>query len=505
MSRIGWITRWVGVCTCALALVAAGLRGATQNSPALHALLIGGGPDEENNTAEIEAHVRFVAGLLKGNAATRTTLLFADGNARHATVSYADSASLSAGQRALDVLLPKDNFGAPTRTRAPELGDGVSIAGAAQRQPIRRAFKDLVTNVSAGRGTPPQPVLVYVAGHGTHNEKDEENSAYELWNNESLSVRDLAAELARLPARTPVTLVMAQCYSGAFANVIFRRADPKEEGLVDLDLAGFFSAAADREAAGCGSDVGAADFQDFSSYFFGALGERDRLSAPITGADFDGDGRVSLHEAFCYALIHDESIDTPVCTSQIFLRRFVSLSEAEIYATPFAQILRDATAAERAALEALSERLELRGDGRALHAYDRLSFTDPISRPAQLTRLRLAREKLGALRAEMLDALFAHWPALRWKDSPEYDAAAAGALRELDADRAGCDRLVEAHAEVERADKALDVEEACLLRFTALCEGIVRASRLRSSGSSAALQARFERLRAAEMRSLPLR
>lgn len=495
------VTLWVGFLFAVVALAVARMHAAGTGAPALHALLIGGGPNEESNTAEIEAHVRFVAGLLKGGATTKTTLLFADGDARHATVSYADSASLSSGQRALDVLLPKDDFGAPTRTRAPELE--TPIHGAALRQPIRRAFKELMANVLPSRGMPPQPVLVYVAGHGTRNEKDEENNAYELWNGEALSVRDLAAELARLPARTPVTLVMAQCYSGAFANVIFRRGDPKEEQLNDLDLAGFFSAAADREAAGCGSDVDASDFQDFSSYFFGALSGQDRLGASVTGADFDGDGRVCPHEAFCYALIHDESIDTPVCTSQIFLRRFVSLSEAEIYATPYAQILRDATAAERAALEALSERLDLRGDNRALAAYDRLSFTDPVGRPAQLTQLRLAKEKLAALRSETLDTLFSRWPALRWKDSSEYDSAVTSALRELDADRALCDRLLDARAEVERADKALDVEEAHLLRFTALCAGIVRAGRLRASGSDA-LKARFERLRGAETRSLPL-
>ena len=493
----------VGAWLSLFCLGAAGLRGAgdealTSRTAPLHALILSGGPDTENNTAEIEDHTRFVAGLLTG-AASRTTL-FADGNARNATVTFVDSGSVNVGQRALEVLLPKDNFGPPTHTRAPDLG--VALDGAAKRQSIHRAFAKLSASTSRA-ATPPAAVLIYVAGHGSHNQKNEENNSCDLWDNESFSVRDLAAELARLPAKTPVTLVMAQCYSGAFANVIFRGGDPKNEQLSELDLAGFFSAAADREAAGCGADVGAADFQDFSSYFFGALSERDRLGKMITGADYDKDGSVTLHEAFCYALVHDESIDTPVCTSQIFLRRFVPLSEPEIYGTPFPEILRDATAAERVALDTLSERLELTGDQRLLAAYDRLSFVDPVGRPAQLTRLRVAREKLAALRSETLFGLFERWPALRWKDAPEYEAAADGAVHELDGDRAACDRLLAAAAESGRANDAVDVEEAFLLRFTSLCEGIVRASRLRAGGDGA-LKARFERLRRAEMRGLSL-
>jgi hypothetical protein len=499
MSNLLRVALWLGV----FCLGAAGLRGAGDEALApraapLHALILSGGPDPENNTAEIEEHARFVAGLLTA-AASRTTL-FADGNARNATVTFVDSGSVSAGQRALEVLLPKDDFGPPTRTRAPDLG--VALDGAAKRQPIHRAFARL--SASSGRAaTPAASVLIYVAGHGSHNKKNEENNTYELWDNESLSVRDLAAELTRLPPKTPVTLVMAQCYSGAFANVIFRGGDPKNEQLSELDLAGFFSAAADREAAGCGADVGTADFQDFSSYFFGALSERNRLGKAITGADSDKDGRVSLHEAFCHALIHDESIDTPVCTSQIFLRHFLPLSEPEIYGTPFAEILRGATAAERAALEALSERLELTGDQRLLAAYDRLSFADPVGRAAQLTRLRVAREKLAALRSETLAGLLERWPALRWKDAPEYDVTADSAMRELEGNRAACDSLLAAAAESGRADNALNVEEAFLLRFTSLCEGIVRAGHLRAGGDEA-LKARFERLRRAEMRSLPL-
>ena len=41
----------------------------------------------------------------------------------------------------------------------------------------------------------------------------------------------------------------------------------------------------------------------------------------MSGADYNHDGRVGMDEAFAYSLIHDTSIDVPVCTSDIYLRQ----------------------------------------------------------------------------------------------------------------------------------------------------------------------------------------
>src|SRR5205823_5042163 len=103
-----------------------------------------------------------------------------------------------------------------------------------------------------------------------------------------------------------------------------------------------------------------------------ALSGHDRLGEPVTGADFDKDGRVSFHEALCYALIHDPTIDAPTCTSDAFLVRFAPGTNADIYTTSFDKILAEASPAQRAVLEELSARLELTGDARLIEAYDRL-------------------------------------------------------------------------------------------------------------------------------------
>jgi hypothetical protein len=77
-----------------------------------------------------------------------------------------------------------------------------------------------------------------------------------------------------------------------------------------------------------------------------------------------------MNEAFAYALIHDDSIDTPVCTSDVFLRRFVKTPDPEIMGTPFSEVEKWATRAQLAALDWLSDSIQLKGEDRIQQAYN---------------------------------------------------------------------------------------------------------------------------------------
>jgi hypothetical protein len=408
------------------AAVAAGITFWAANPQAaevpLHAILVGGGPDLENNGAEIESHLRFAAEILPRGA--QRFIHFTDGKSRGKTVSFTDSAKLSPGRRALHTLLPNGGFGPEAEARKPEIGQ--KLEGAARRDAIRAS----IGKIPAKAGESATPVLLYFAGHGSENSWNAENNSYHLWDNEQLSVSHLASEISRLPVRAPIALIMVQCYSGAFANVLFRYGDPAND-LIEHDLAGFFAASKDREAAGCGTEIHEPHYQDFSSYFFGALCGRSRLGQPVTGADYDGDGTVNMYEAFCFALIHDDSPDTPTCTSQAFLSRFVSLANPELYATPFAKIMAAANPAQQAALTALSEKLELTGEDRLITAFDRLNFRNPIARAALVSQRAAAQERLSKLQEQALAGLFQRHPALRWAGTDAYDAAAEKAEQEL--------------------------------------------------------------------------
>ncbi len=185
-------------------------------------------------------------------------MLFADGKTNGAKVCYVDTSPEATARQALGVLLPKDDELSKPDLRPLQLG--LPLDGAAESRSIHRAIGKLALEAQAKPG----PMLLYFAGHGS-SAVSTAPAAYDLWNDSELDAHQLAKELARLPRTTPVVLVMAQCFSGAFGNVVYTGGDPKQ-APVPRNIAGFFSAAPDREASGCSWETGEADYQDFSSY-----------------------------------------------------------------------------------------------------------------------------------------------------------------------------------------------------------------------------------------------
>lgn len=307
-------------------------------APPLRVLMLGGGPDLPHNQAAIESNVRYVSRLLPKNAENR--VLFFDGKPQSKDVLCEDS-------------------GGRQYYRRPQLPrlDGPDTLPA-----IKAEFQTLAF------GPASVPVLIYATGHGSPGDETLDNNDYDLWNGGSLSVKTLAGQIQTLPESTPVTLVMVQCFSGSFGNLLFENGDPNAP-LINRDLCGFFAAISARPAAGCTPEINEADYRDFTGYFFAALSGRSRLGKPITGADYNHDGRVGMDEAFAYTLIHDDSIDTPVCTSDVFLRRFVPDAGFSFVQTPWSELTAWATPGQRAALDALSADLHEQGEGRLRDTY----------------------------------------------------------------------------------------------------------------------------------------
>ncbi len=342
--------------------------------PALHVLIAGSGPDLAHNQVAIESNVRYVARLLPKGTATR--VLFADGRPQTKDVLYAGE---NGGDRFRAPRLP--SLDAPNRLRD---------------------FDAQARALTSGRRA---PLLLYFTGHGSPSPAgDDDDSSYDMWGGDDLSVRHLAGVLNRIPPAVPVTVIMVQCFSGSFGNLLFQNADPHVP-LAPRHLCGFFASVAQRPAAGCTPNVNEADYHDFTGYFFAALSGTDRQGRPTSGADYDGDGRVGMNEAFAYTLIHDDSIDTPVCTSDIFLRRFVKTPEADVFQVPFSQVCRWAGRAQLAALRGLSDALKLSGEGRAASAYRRFQKTGIDSDDLQdVRRLRFVRLVKSVVLAHTLEA-----------------------------------------------------------------------------------------------------
>jgi hypothetical protein len=309
----------------------------------LSALIVGGGPDLENNQVAIESNVRYVDRLLNPQISRR--ILFADGNPDTKSVLYEDANGSSYYRR-------------------PEI---YKIDGPSAIDPFKAECDRLAEEAKSGAA---DRVLLYFTGHGNGNEPSNyDDNYFDFWNDRKLSVQQLASCIDVLPPKTPVTLVMVQCFSGSFGNLIFQDGDPTKP-LSDRPICGFFAAVAPRMAAGCTASIKEVDYHDFTGYFFAALTGEDRMGRPVTGADYKRDGKITMSEAYAYALIHDDSIDTPTCTSDTFLRRFVKIPDADCFAESWSQIRKWATRAQVAALDALSTDVHVTGEYRAKVAYD---------------------------------------------------------------------------------------------------------------------------------------
>jgi hypothetical protein len=226
------------------------------------------------------------------------------------------------------------------------------------------------------------PAFIYFTGHGSIA-PDLKVSQFDLWSRQRFAVPDLINSLKAYPKSKKVTLLMVQCHSSDFANVMYRNGDPIQ-GLADLRICGFFASIAARPAAGCTPAVNEEYYKDFSSYFLAALTGHDRVGRPVDGADFDHNGKVGMNEAFCWSLINDDSIDTPVCTSDVFLKTAAQLSDVEVFHTPYSDVLKWANAAQRAALVGLSEKLGLDGEDRlsgALEKYGKIGENEQQTKP----------------------------------------------------------------------------------------------------------------------------
>jgi len=196
----------------------------------------------------------------------------------------------------------------------------------------------------------PEPLLLYLGGHGNLGDLPRHNTV-SLWADSALSVVDLAARLDESPR--PVRLVITTCFSGGFADVVFRGAD-EALGASTSERCGLFSAPWDLEATGCDPNPDRATHDGYGLHVLEALRGRDREGHPLPRPvlDLDGDGRISLLEAHTRARIASTSADVPTTTAERWLR-FTAPSRG-----PQAPV---SLPEEDAVVAALGERLGLQG------------------------------------------------------------------------------------------------------------------------------------------------
>lgn len=414
-------------------------------------LTLGGGYSPEGNQASLEENVVFFQTVLseKHLASNRHDLYFADGDDEAPDLQVmADQPTVKPNRPATELLTSLH------RRRGAERVEYRNHRVRNVRGPLnpslaRESLESIAKVVHEG-----DRLIVYVTAHGSEGPEDDEfDTTIDCWDEKMISAREFGQWMDALPPRVPVVMVMAQCYCGGFARTIFEDLDSKR-GLSPHRRVGFFAQQHNLPAQGCRPDI--EHDQEFSSYFWGAMTGRSRVGTPIKGCDLDGNGVISFSEAYAYAVWAGETIDIPLTTSDILLRKYSRLSIGN-------QILGTSTDASalRGSLQSyidigrpMAGRIVTRlGDLLGFKLKDDASavvdaYNDHWKHPPAPKTGSAGRRALGASRRELLREVTEKWPELgdrrRWEDSPllkeENQQQLFAEIKELDAWRAYDDR-----------------------------------------------------------------
>lgn len=476
-----------------------------------HLLVMGGGGAPTNNQISLEKNIRYfhrIAGRLGWDDASRD-VFFACGNDRSQDdVQYLAAASDEpSALRMIDALIGP-RYRQSKAYRPHDLGSDDWPEQEIETSPEHIA--NWFDNHTQAFG-PDDRVVVYFTGHGSKGPKDNaQNTGLHLWSKKKMPMQPFVGHLDKLNKQTPVVLVMVQCYSGGFANVIFNEGNP-DKGLSEHNRCGFFASVHNRTAAGCTPHVNEADYKEYSSYFWAALSGEDRLGEPIDRPDYNDDGETSYLEAHAYAMIHSDSVDLSMSTTDRLVRALVPDSEenqpGQLTAdSDYRKLLASADPARRAILDGLSERLKLTGE-------DRLAEAKTIVEATKKERDELKKKSLAAYKAyseqrkPLIEMLKGRWPDLA--DKKKRGQARAQVVEDhITMGRMICqeeafaktfDRIEDIHA-IKEKQEALATTRAHAERFVYTCQSVVKIDTLKRFGEQADIDA-YTQLLAREMAS----
>lgn len=418
-------------------------------------LTIGGGYQPEGNQASLEANVLFFRDvLLEKHLGPRTeAVFFADGNDPAADLQVlrqpvkAEPGERNAAATAvMDVLESLYSFrgNQPVEYRNHKISN---VAGANSPTSIHANLQYISKIMSAQ-----DRLFVYVTAHGGEAKgRNKFNTSISCWEGQSISAREFENWLDDLPPSAPVIMVMAQCYCGGFAHTIFESAE-RSRGLAPQMRVGFFAQQHDLPAAGCRPDI--ANDEEYSSYFWGAFVGRSRTGTPMSSADFNQDGKISLAEAHAHAMLTSPTIDIPLRASEELLRAYSEIAgydhrrshDSDLPQThagtdtttgsPLAGMTGTASAVVmhttpeiQHTVTGLLSQLDLKADDDITTIFDRLEEVRDAGRYLRRTASRSRRR--GSGRRELRSEIAQQWPELSgqdWRDAEVLRSAEQAAL-----------------------------------------------------------------------------
>jgi thiol-disulfide isomerase/thioredoxin len=261
----------------------------------VHALLINGGSQPASNYLSHLQHLQEMVQLLRqrGIAPERIHVFSADGQD-----PAADLATRS--------LVPPDFWLIEDTALGKRVRPGVKLVDTvwdavklrpARLEELRRWFDTAHTELLPG-----DRLLVFVTDHGNAARNGPGSGSISLWR-EQLTVREFRLLLDRLSPQVQVVTVMSQCYSGAFADLMYDHGGAEPSG----NTCGFFATSAEERAFGCYPEGQARDRIGYAFEFIDALGRF-----------------ASVTQAHLQVVRSDNTPDRPRRTSDAYLSALVA-------------------------------------------------------------------------------------------------------------------------------------------------------------------------------------
>ena len=286
---------------CALASLAS---ADPVDSPETFALLLSGGGNPGMNYHSHLVHLRSTVDMLRarGVKKERIAVFAADGADPAPDLKVRDEgieeeAWVLEGTRVWDALRPRTRF-------VDAKLDGIALRPAT-RAALREWFSETVPALGEG-----DTLLLYVTDHGTENKADRRDNHIVLWGkDERISVSELGDLLDLLGPGVRVVSLMSQCYSGAFARLMYGNRGRVPDGT----YCGFYSTTEDRKAYGCYPDVSEAE----------GIGHSHEMMQALRG-------HADLAAAHAQVTIRDGTPDVPLSTSdRLFQDRIAAQARAD--------------------------------------------------------------------------------------------------------------------------------------------------------------------------------
>ena len=172
-------------------------------------------------------------------------------------------------------------------------GDGQpDLTLAATRQNLDETFRSMSVSLTSN-----DHLFVFITDHG--EQVPSEGSVHLwLWGDESLNPDELAATVGQCHPAT-MNILLGQCHAGAFV------APLQHEGRI------ITAACADGQMSWSCKER---PYDEFVYHWTCAIAQHDEDGQPVS-SDQNGDGRVTMQEAYDYACQHDRRPETPSLTA----------------------------------------------------------------------------------------------------------------------------------------------------------------------------------------------